>query len=232
MFSDVEREKWKSLFFPFPSRGANMYSCNMIIELLGLSGVKIQSNNTVILLSPPSEKSEIRASRFKADCIVLGNPNDKINVDPREEKLFIVDSTGEYETSGIFIYCISNPEKGNPTSLMSLIKIEGISIAHLACLGNDLTDNQLELFEGADILIIPIGGKDVLDAKRAKEIIEKIEPRIVIPMHFAQKNLKTAYDSQEKFFKEIGSNPEAQDKAKITKKELPQETMEVINLKI
>jgi len=204
----------------------------MIIELLGLSGVRIQSNNSVILLSPPSEKSELKTSRFKADCVVLGNPEDKINVDPKEEKLFIVDSPGEFEVSGIFIYCRSNPEKGKPVSLMSLVNVEGISIAHLASLGNDLTDKQLALFEGADVLIIPIGGKNVLDAKRAKEIIEKIEPRIVIPMHFAQKGIKTAYDSTEKFFKEIGSTPETQDKVKIIKKELPQETMEVISLKI
>jgi len=196
----------------------------MTIDLLGLSGVKIQTNDTVILLSPPGEKSELKASKYKADCVVLGDADDKVNVEAREEKLFMVASSGEYETSGIFIYTTSN--------LMSLISIEGVSIAHLANLEHDISDKQLELFEGADILIIPVGGKDVLDAKRAKETVGKIEPRIVIPMHFAQKGLKTAYDEKSKFFKEIGSTPDAQERLKISKKDLPQETMEIINLDI
>ena len=204
----------------------------MTIELLGLSGVKIQSNSTTILLSPASQNCELKASRFKADCVVLGNPEDKANVEPSEEKLFTVASPGESEASGIFIYCAQTPSSGKPESLMSLINVEGISIAHLANLAHELSDKQLELFEGADILLIPVGAKNVLDAKRAKTIIEKIEPRIVIPMHFSQKGLKTAYDDKAKFFKEIGSTPKEQDKLKITKKELPQETMEIINLQV
>jgi len=204
----------------------------MIIELLGLSATKIQSNSTTILLSPPGEKSEIKTSRFKADCVVLGNPDDKINVEPREEKLFIVDSVGEYEASGIFIYSSQTPSSGKIESLMTLLKIENITIAHLANLNQELSPKQLELFEGADILIIPVGGKGVLDAKRAKQIIEQIEPRIVIPMHFKQKGIKTEYDEKEKFFKEIGSSPSEQERIKITKKDLPQEIMEIINLNV
>lgn len=200
----------------------------MIIELLGLSGVKIQTNNSVVLLSPASENSELKASRLKADCVVLGSPEDKINIEPKEEKLFLIDSAGEYETNGIFVYCVSNPAKGKSESLMSLIKAEGISVAHLCSLGRELSKEAMELFEGADILLIPVGGKDVLDAKRAKAIVDQIEPRIVIPMHFSQTGLKTSYDDPEKFFKEIGANPQKQDKAKISKKDLPQETMEAL----
>src|SRR3989338_54190 len=196
----------------------------MIIELLGLSGVKIQTNNSVVLLSPQSENSELKASRLKADCVVLGCPEDKINVEPREEKMFLIDSAGEYETNGIFVYCVSNPSKGKSESLMSLIKAEGISVAHLCSLGHELSKEAMELFEGADVLIIPVGGKNVLDAKRAKAIVDQIEPRIVIPMHFAKEGLKIAYDEPEKFFKEIGISPQKQDKAKISKKDLPQET--------
>jgi len=204
----------------------------MFIELLGLSGVKIQTNNTTILLSPHGEKSELKASRMKADIVVFSNNQDKTNIDPREEKLFKITKPGEYESSGVFLYCASNPPKGECKSILTSITLEGISIAHLSNLDNDLTQEQIELFEGSDILIIPVGGNKVIDAKHAATIVEKIEPRIVIPMHFAQKGLKTKYDEVQKFLKEVGAKTiEPQEKLKITKKDLPQETMDTIYLK-
>jgi hypothetical protein len=203
----------------------------MYIELLGLSGIKIQSGDLVYLASPPSEKSELKASRMKADVVVLEKPGDSINIDAQTEKLFTIDSPGEYEASGIFVYCIANPQKGEPKSLMSSVTIEGISIAHLSGLGHELTDAQFELFEGADVLLIPVGGNGVLDANTAKKVIEKVEPRVVIPMHFEKKGLKTHYDSVEKFFKVMGSTPNPVERIKILKKELPQENLDIIYLK-
>jgi|TARA_Y100000310_G_scaffold165626_2_gene165360 hypothetical protein len=202
----------------------------MYIELLGLSGLKIQTNDTVVLLAPPGKKSEIKSSRMKADIVVLKSPNDEVNIEPRAEKLFTIKNPGEFESSGIFVYCTAQPEKGEPKSLMNLINIEGVTIAHLADLGHQLSDAQHELFEGADVLLVPVGGKDVLDAKAAKQLIEKIEPRVVIPMHAALKGLKTSYDDIEKFWKVIGTTPEPQERIKITKKELPQETMDILHL--
>ncbi len=203
----------------------------MFIELLGLSGVKIQSGDLVVLLSPPDSKGELKASRTKADIVVYSNPKDDVNVEARAEKLFAIKSPGEYEASGVFVYCLSNPEKGEPKSLLSSVSLEGITVAHLGGLGHELTSSQLELFEGTDVLIVPIGGNDVLNAKAAKQLVDKVEPRVVIPMHFSQKGLKTNYDDVEKFFKEIGTTPQAHDRIKLTKKELPQETMDILHLK-
>jgi hypothetical protein len=203
----------------------------MFIELLGLSGVKIQTNNTTIILSPADEKSELKSSRMKADIVVLSKSQDKVNIEPREEKLFKIVRPGEYESSGVFLYCTANPPKGENKSILTSITVEGVSIAHLGGIDKELTQEQIELFEGSDILIIPVGGNSVIDAKLAATIVEKIEPRIVIPMHFAQKGLKTKYDDIQKFLKEVGAKTsEPQNKLKITKKDLPQETLEYIYL--
>jgi L-ascorbate metabolism protein UlaG (beta-lactamase superfamily) len=51
-------------------------------------------------------------------------------------------------------------------------------------LGSDLTEKQLEDINGVDILMIPIGGKYTIDGKKAVDIIKKIEPKMIIPMHF------------------------------------------------
>jgi len=202
----------------------------MYIELLGLSGVRIQSDRATILLSPPSKTSELRSSRMKADIVVLGNTGDEINVDPAHENLFVVDQPGEYESSGVFFYCLGNPPSGETTSLLTSITVEGVTVTHLGGLNKELNNAAIELFEGTDVLIIPVGGKDVLSAKQASELINTIEPRIVIPMHFARPGLKTNYETADAFFKEFGSKAEKQDKAKITKKDLPQDTMQTFYL--
>ncbi|MBI2636959.1 MAG: MBL fold metallo-hydrolase [Parcubacteria group bacterium] len=202
----------------------------MFIELLGLSGVKIQSGDTVILLAPPSAKSELRASHMKADVVVLGNPADATNVEQRAEKLLVVSAPGEFEASGVFVYCLSNPPRGQTVSLLSRITVEGITVAHLGALSQPLSGSELELFEGVDILLLPVGGKNVLDAKGAKGVVESVEPRVVIPMHFSQKGLKTAYDDAAKFFKELGASPKPQERIKVLKKDLPADTMNIVYL--
>lgn len=202
----------------------------MHIELLGLSGVRIQSEDRIILLAPPTQEGELKASRMKADIVVLGKPGDSINVDPRNESLFVVDGPGEYESAGVFVYCQSNPPAGKTSSLLSLLTVEGVTIAHLGGLDRDLTAAELDLFEGADILIIPVGGGTVISSKKAVEIVEKIEPRIVIPMHFARKGITAKYETPDAFLRELGKTGEAQEKLKVAKKDLPQETMEVCYL--
>ncbi len=204
----------------------------MFIELLGLAGVKIQSNDTTILLAPPGEQSELKTSRLKADIVVLGNPADKINVASSLEngELFIIERPGEYEARGVFFYCLPNPPQGEILSLLTSATIEGVVVTHLGSLGRALTPAELELFDGTDVLILPAGGNGVLSPKEASELVNQLEPRIVIPMHTNRPGLKTKYKETADFLKEMGSKAAAQEKIKITKKDLPQEDVQIINL--
>jgi len=102
----------------------------------------------------------------------------------------------------------------------------------LGDLGSPLDNGQLEKLAGTDILLIPVGGKYTLDAKKAVEVISQIEPRIVIPMHYKIKDLKIDIDPVDKFIKEIGVEPTYEEKLKISKKDLPQEDMELVILSI
>jgi L-ascorbate metabolism protein UlaG (beta-lactamase superfamily) len=202
----------------------------MYLELLGLSAVKIQSGDTVILLAPQGKNSEIRSSRMKADVVVLGSTADKINVEPRTEKLFTIAQAGEYESSGIFVYCLKHANGAEASSLISRVTLEGMTIAHLGSLAKELSQDQLELFKNVDVLFVPVGGAKVLDAKKAAQVVESIEPRVVIPMHTALKGLKTKYDTADAFFKIVGSTPKPMERLKLLKKELPLETMDVYHL--
>jgi L-ascorbate metabolism protein UlaG (beta-lactamase superfamily) len=108
--------------------------------------------------------------------------------------------------------------------------MDGLTIAHLGDIGHTLSDEQLESLEGVDILILPVGGDYTLDAKKAVEVVSQIEPRIVIPMHYKIKGLNLPLDEVDKFNKELGISPVIEEKLKISRKDLPQEGMELFVL--
>jgi len=70
------------------------------------------------------------------------------------------------------------------TNIMYRFSVDDITFCHLGDLGHDLDDETVEKIGSIDILFIPIGGTFTIDAKNAWNIIKKINPKIVIPMHY------------------------------------------------
>lgn len=66
--------------------------------------------------------------------------------------------------------------------------MDGLDICHLGDLGEKCSTALIESLMPVNILLIPVGGKYTIDAKTAKEYVDKIKPNIVIPMHFKTKN--------------------------------------------
>jgi L-ascorbate metabolism protein UlaG (beta-lactamase superfamily) len=121
----------------------------------------------------------------------------------------VVDSPGEYEIRNVFVHGMASfhdDEQGKDRGLNVIYKIkaEGISIAHLGDLGCDLSSEQLENLENVDILLIPVGGKYTIDAKKAAHLIKQIDPKIVIPMHYKTAGSKIDIDDLQPFVKEMG----------------------------
>ena len=75
-------------------------------------------------------------------------------------------------------------------TLLFILESEGMKMAHLGDLGDDLTAEQREKLKGVDILMIPVGGYFTIDAKKAREIAESLAAKIILPMHY-----KTAYNA-------------------------------------
>ena len=67
---------------------------------------------------------------------------------------------------------------------MRIFSAEGLRVAHLGDLGCGLTPEQAEALSGLDALLIPVGGFYTIDAKQAKALIDQIQPRVTLPMHY------------------------------------------------
>ncbi|MBN1326256.1 MBL fold metallo-hydrolase [Candidatus Falkowbacteria bacterium] len=209
----------------------------MTIFWLGQSAFKIQDKEVTVAIDPYGEIG-LKMPKFNAEVLLISHDHDDHNnKDAIKGDPFLIDGPGEYEVKNVFVYGIpayhddkEGAERGKVT--MYLIEIDGVKIAHLSDFGQkSLTNEQLELLEGIDILLIPVGGHFTIDGEEAAKIVSQLQPRIVIPMHYKIPHLNIKLDPADDFLKEFGvTNPEKMDKLKISKKDLPQEETKVILL--
>jgi L-ascorbate metabolism protein UlaG (beta-lactamase superfamily) len=61
---------------------------------------------------------------------------------------------------------------------------EDLHLVFLGDLGHALTQVELDPLRGAEILLIPAGGPPTIDYPEIPGLLEAIDPRMVIPMHF------------------------------------------------
>ena len=65
-----------------------------------------------------------------------------------------------------------------------VIEYKGLRIAHMGDVGCALTNEQLFLLKNVDVLLIPVGGTFTVTAKQAREMVDQIGPKVVVPMHY------------------------------------------------
>lgn len=212
----------------------------MIITYIGHSCFKLQDKvgaEGVTLTTDPYDQSiGLKVPNFESDIVTVSHGHsDHSNVKALRGNPFIINTAGEYDYKGIGVHGVESFHddkngKDRGVNIVYRIEIDDISVSHLGDLGHVLDDKQLDLLVGTDILLIPVGGKFTLDAKKAVEVVSQVEPRIVIPMHYKTKDLNLDIDGVDKFIKELGIRATEEDKLKIAKKDLPQEDMELVIL--
>ena len=63
-------------------------------------------------------------------------------------------------------------------------KMKGINFCHLGDLGHVIDDKTAEMLKPVDILFIPVGNVFTINGISAWKVISKIEPRVIVPMHY------------------------------------------------
>jgi len=197
----------------------------MHIYWYGQTSIKIQDGNVTIAIDPYNEGA-VKSPRMAADILLLTTDKLKASASSVSGDKFVVDSPGEYEAKGIFINGVSNNGSGQTFYFMD---INGITVGHLGNTAKaELSSKQLEMFENVDILLMPVGE----DAKVAAKLVNQIEPKIVIPIFYSIPKIKSKLDTLENFKKQLGVKEETVDKLVIKQKDIPQEDMNMIVLKL
>jgi L-ascorbate metabolism protein UlaG (beta-lactamase superfamily) len=192
-----------------------------------------------IVIDPFDEKIGLKTPNFSADILLASHGHhDHNNMTAIKGKPFVIETPGEYEVKGVFVQGIDSfhddvlgKERGKNT--IFVIEAEDMRFCHLGNFGQkQLTDEQLETIGKVDILMIPVGGNYTISSSEASKIIGQIEPKIVIPMHYALPKLKIELDGVDKFLKAMGKNSVTPvDKLTVKASTLPKEgAMEIVVL--
>lgn len=208
----------------------------MEISWLGHSCFLLRGKNVILVTDPfspqhgPSQGEPPRLGKSSASIVTISHNHPSHNyVMGVGGKPYVVRGPGEYEISDVLITGVSSyhddkhgQEQGRNT--IYVIHMDDIVLCHLGDLGHTLQEEQLELVADADVLFVPIGGQNTVNATQAAEIISQVEPRIAIPMHYRPASGGTP-DPLDKFCREMGvESIEAQPKIVVTKSNLPVET--------
>lgn len=206
----------------------------MTIVWYGQTCFRLESSGAALLIDPFDLSVEgLKTPKLDAGVILFSSPGSQLSrVRPKSlaGQPFIIDGPGEYNVKNFFIVGLDGSAV-QPVNIY-IIEAEGLRLCHLARLDQEkLNDAQLAQLTDIDILMITVGG-DGLAGDTAASVTGQIEPRLVLPMHFALKGLKTKLEKPDIFLKEMGvSQVAGQNKLVIKRKDLPQEETRVVILK-
>lgn len=208
------------------------------VQFLGHACFRLRGRDGIVLCDPFSRAIGIDLGRPTAHIVTVSHNhpdhNNVAQVKPMREKLFVIDSPGEYEVSGVLITGVRtyhDKAKGAElgTNTVFVIHLDEVAFCHLGDLGHELSQAQLEAIGNVDVLFVPVGGGETIGPAEAINVISQIEPRVVIPMHYAtaQLSFDQPLGSLERFTHEMGlKDVVAEEKLSLTASSLPPESEE------
>lgn len=197
-----------------------------------------RATEDVIIWTDPFDSSiGLRSPQGQADIIFISH-TDKIDAQASSLRgdSIAINTPGEYAAKDINVFGIPafrDNENGAKLgqNTVFVFQAESINMCFLGALGHELSSQQIEKIGTVDILFAPIGGKDTASIKIIDDTIKKIEPAIVIPMHYHIDGAKIDADNEKVFCDAVGNCPEEKiAKLNIKKKDLDGKNMEVIFL--
>jgi len=139
-----------------------------------------------------------------------------------EDARLVIEGPGEYETTDFSIRGTAARRhidgEGQLAGTIYRIEVGDVRIALLGNIADKLSEDQLEELGVVDIAILPIGGTGyTLDATAAASLVRQMDPKVVIPVHYADKGLKyeVPQDELSTFVAELGAPVETVAKYKV-----------------
>ncbi len=178
----------------------------MILTFHEGSCIRASAGDTTLVFGPVSKATKnFKPTNFGADvAFVSMNHADMNGVEEAgrgDKQPFAILGPGEYEVKGITVAGFASQSsygKEDKINTVYTIEFDGLSVMYLGALSSTELPKEVLEMDAPDILILPIGGEGTLSPSEAQKLAVKLEAKIVIPILFNDKTLKT-------FLKEAGS---------------------------
>jgi len=159
------------------------------LQYFGANCVRVNTKNATLVVDDNLSKFGLKSITKPTDVALHTNPSM-----PQLPAHFTADMPGEYEIAEVSIHGVqargAKDAADEKTATIFTIAAADIRVAVIGHIHPDLSEDQVEAIGAVDIVIVPVGGGETLDGAGALQVIKKIEPKVVIPTHFADKGLK------------------------------------------
>jgi len=161
------------------------------LQYFGANCIKLVTKTASLTVDDNLSDLGLKSVTKSEDIALFSSQQNSHTSDAR----LVIDSPGEYEVSDISIQGIpARAHMGEPKTngaIVYKIIADNMRIGVLGHIDPDLSDAQLESLGTVDVLIVPVGGHGyTLDPVGVLKLIKKIEPKLVIPTHYADKSVK------------------------------------------
>ena len=190
------------------------------LEYKGGNALVISTKKSSLVIDPRLSLIGLKDLKVK-DQIAVATEN-RFRVADTDAQV-VIDGPGEYEVGDFTIRGIAatrHIDTPDQEKLSTVYRVECGDV-RLAILGNidpKLSEEQYEAVGVIDILVLPVGGGGyTLDATSATTIVRSIEPKVVVPVHYAGAGLayEVPQDTLETFVGELGAPKETVPKLKV-----------------
>ncbi|MFH1622785.1 MAG: MBL fold metallo-hydrolase [Candidatus Omnitrophota bacterium] len=185
----------------------------MIIEWLGHAAFLMTSKKDIKIVTDPYQSGSYAGAvsydpiKLAPDIVTISHSHpDHSYIDSLAGKPEVINKEGRFNIKGVSIKGITtyhDEQKGNArgNNVIFLFNIDDINIVHLGDLGHQMDEELTKELYGIDVLLVPVGGVFTINAKQAQALINRVNPKITIPMHFKTEKLGFGIDSVESFLR-------------------------------
>jgi L-ascorbate metabolism protein UlaG (beta-lactamase superfamily) len=204
----------------------------MELQFYGANCLVVTHKGTRIVIDDNLVELGAKSATKPGDVALFTGPHTAAGAAPR----LVFDAPGEYEVGDTSVSGIParlhTEEEGRSGATMFKLVTGELSVLFTGHVYPELNDVQLETIGVIDLLVVPVGGNGyTVDPAGALKLIKAIEPKLVVPAHYADKALKYPVPQQDlaNALKEMAMEPkETVSKLKLKPSELSDLTQLII----
>jgi L-ascorbate metabolism protein UlaG (beta-lactamase superfamily) len=198
----------------------------MEITWLGHGCFRLKGRDSTVLMDPCPRSTGYNIGRQQATILTVSHDHPDHNHLDAVTAQRTLTGPGEYEISGVMVTGVRtwhDDKRGaqRGANTVFIVELDEVRVCHLGDLGHVPTQEQTEALSDIDVLLVPVGGHSTIDAATASEVVSLLEPRLVVPMHYAAEGATAKLDPLDTFIKQMGVTPTPQPKLTVTKTTLP-----------
>ncbi|MEM4654223.1 MAG: MBL fold metallo-hydrolase [Thermosphaera sp.] len=185
----------------------------MKITWHGHACISVETPNKYTLVFDPHDGGSIglKKPNVKANLVLVTHnhfDHNAVEVVSEKDTRVFKEFIGQAVIDDLIIYGFESfhdkvAGKRRGINTVYMVELRNKRIVHMGDIGDKPPAELLSKLHGADILMIPVGGFYTIEPSEAWEIIEAVEPRNVLPIHYWIKGLNLPIRPVEDFLKYV-----------------------------